>query len=53
MTGFFIRLYHFFRDHQAVYWLTMVALFVVLGFFASRIHLEEDIDKLMPSWRPS
>ena len=49
MTGFFIRLYHFFRDHQAVYWLTMVALFVVLGFFASRIHLEEDIDKLMPS----
>ena len=49
MTGFFIRLYHYFRDHQAVYWLTMVTLFVCLGFFATRIHLEEDIDKLMPS----
>ena len=49
MTELFIRLYHYFRDHQAVYWLTMVTLFVCLGFFATRIHLEEDIDKLMPS----
>jgi len=49
MTGLFIRLYHYFRDHKAVYWLSMVALFVLLGFFATRIHLEEDIDKLMPS----
>ena len=27
----------------------MAALFVFFGFFATRIHLEEDIDKLMPS----
>ena len=27
----------------------MVALFVFFGYFASRIHLEEDINKLMPS----
>lgn len=27
----------------------MVALFVFFGFFASRIHLEEDLNKLMPS----
>lgn len=44
-----IRLYHYFRDHQAVCWLSMVALFVFLGYFATCIHLEEDIDKLMPS----
>ena len=49
MTALFIRLYKFFRDHQAVCWLSMVALFVFLGYFATRIHLEEDIDKLMPS----
>ena len=49
MTKSFIRLYHYFRDHQAVCWLSMVALFVFLGYFATRIHLEEDIDKLMPS----
>ena len=41
-----IRLYRYFRDHQAVCWLSMVALFVFLGYFATRIHLEEDIDKI-------
>ena len=49
MTNFFIRLYHYFRSHQTVCWLSMAALFLVLGWFATRIHLEEDIDKLMPS----
>ena len=49
MTGLFIRLYKYFRDHQAVYWLSMVSLFVFLGYFATSIHLEEDIDKLMPA----
>lgn len=49
MTEAFIRLYRYLRDHQAVYWLSMVALFVFFGYFATRIHLEEDIDKLMPS----
>ena len=49
MTNLFIRLYHYFRSHQAICWLSMAALFLVLGWFATRIHLEEDIDKLMPS----
>ena len=49
MTEAFIRLYRYLRDHQAVCWLSMVALFVFFGYFATRIHLEEDIDKLMPS----
>ena len=49
MTRLFIRLYKYFRDHQAVCWLSMVSLFVFLGYFATSIHLEEDIDKLMPA----
>ena len=49
MTEAFIRLYRYLRNHQAVCWLSMVALFVFFGYFATRIHLEEDIDKLMPS----
>ena len=49
MTDLFIRLYHYFRNHQLVCWLSMVMLFVVFGWFATRIHLEEDINKLMPS----
>ena len=49
MTNFFIRLYRYFRSHQMVCWLSMAALFVFFGWFATRIYLEEDIDKLMPS----
>ena len=49
MTQFFVRLSTYFSRHQAVYWLSMVCLFVCFGYFAAQIHLEEDIDKLMPS----
>jgi len=49
MTSLFIRLYEYFRDHRSAYWLSMAALFVFFGYFAFQIHLEEDIDKLMPS----
>ena len=49
MTNFFIRLYRYFRNHQMVCWLSMVVLFAFFGWFATRIYLEEDIDKLMPS----
>lgn len=51
MTTFFIRIYRYFRNHRAVYWTSLVALFVFFGYFASQIHLEEDINKLMPSSR--
>ena len=49
MTNLFIRLARYFRSHQAAYWLSMVALFAFVGYFAAQINLEEDINKLMPS----
>ena len=49
MTKLFISIYRYFHKHQWQMWLSMVALFVVTGFFASQIHLEEDLNKLMPS----
>jgi len=49
MTELFIRLSGYFRNHRAVCWLSMVALFVFFGYFAMQLHLEEDINKLMPS----
>ena len=49
MTSLFIRVYRYFRSHRAVCWLSMVLLLVFFGWQASLIHLEEDIDKLMPS----
>lgn len=49
MTNLFIKIYEYLRYHRAVLWLSMVFLFIVTGFFASQIHLEEDLNKLMPS----
>ena len=49
MTNFFILIYHYFRNHRLVCWLSMVALFVFFGYFSAQLHLEEDINKLMPS----
>ena len=49
MTNLFIRLSCYFRSHRTICWLSMTALFVFFGFFAAQLHLEEDINKLMPS----
>ena len=49
MTELFIRLSRYFRGHRIVCWLSMAALFAFFGFFAAQLHLEEDINKLMPS----
>lgn len=49
MTEFCIKIYRFFRDHRAVFWVSMIALYAFFGYFASKIYLEEDINKLMPS----
>ena len=49
MTVLFVRLSQYFSKHRTVCWLSMLALFVFFGYFATRIHLEEDINKLMPS----
>ena len=49
MTELFVRLSRYFSSHRTVCWLSMVALFAFFGYFAAQIHLEEDINKLMPS----
>src|SRR5574344_1093256 len=49
MTNFFIKIYRFFKNKRAWLWSALIFLFIVFGYFASRIHFEEDINKLMPS----
>lgn len=51
MTEFVIKIYRYFKNHRPVFWCTMIFMFLFFGFFASRIHLEEDLNKLMPSSR--
>lgn len=49
MTKLVINIYRYFKNHRPVFWFTMIFMFLFFGFFASRIHLEEDLNKLMPS----
>lgn len=49
MTEFCIKVYHYFRSHRMVCWISMIIWFVCCGFFAFQIHLEEDINKLLPA----
>ena len=49
MTELFVRIYQYFHSHRLFCWLSMVSLFVLFGYFSSQIHLEEDINQLMPS----
>ncbi len=49
MTRLFVSIYHFFKGHRVIMWCSMLLLLCVSGWFATRIHLEEDLNKLMPS----
>ena len=49
MTRLFVRIYHYLRKHRAIMWCSMLLLFLFCGWFAAQIHLEEDLNKLMPS----
>lgn len=49
MTRIFLRVYNYLSKHRAVMWCSMLILFVFCGYFTSQIHLEEDLNKLMPS----
>ena len=49
MHTLFLRLYYFFRKQKALGFL-LLALFVVTGgYFATKIQLEEDVTKLIPT----
>ena len=48
MTELCIHIYRYFRRHRMVFWTVMAGLFLFCGYFASRIHLEEDLNKLFP-----
>lgn len=49
MTKLCIKIYHFFRNNRTFFWSSMIVLFIGFGYYASQIHLEEDLNKLLPS----
>lgn len=51
MTKLCIYIYRYFKHHRPVFWTSMIGLFLLFGYFSVQIHLEEDLNKLMPSSR--
>ncbi len=48
MEKIFIRLYNFFEKHRLLFWVVFTGSFLLTGFFAYKIKLEEDIASILP-----
>ncbi len=48
MEKLFTRIYHYLRTHRPVLFISLFTIFAVIALFASRIHFEEDISKVLP-----
>jgi 1-acyl-sn-glycerol-3-phosphate acyltransferase len=48
MERLFIRIYQFLLKRPVTFWISFLGSFAFIGFFATRIHLEEDISKVLP-----
>ncbi|MFT4155353.1 1-acyl-sn-glycerol-3-phosphate acyltransferase [Parafilimonas sp.] len=48
MEKLFTGIYYYFKDHRPALFISFLASFAVIAFFASRIHFEEDISKVLP-----
>ncbi len=49
MSNIFIRIYNFFQSRRTLLFLVFFFTLVVLGFFASRVKLQENILQMLPS----
>ena len=49
MEKLFITIYNFFEKRKALFWGVLAGSFLLAGWFASRIKLEEDISKILPN----
>ena len=48
MGNLFTAIYNFFERHKAWLWCCTIACFLLAGYFAAQIKLEEDITKILP-----
>lgn len=49
MAGIFIFIFRFFKKNKILFFVFLALLFGLVGYYASRIKLEEDISKMMPT----
>lgn len=48
MGNLFVAIYNFFERHKVWLWCCTIACFLLVGYFARQIKLEEDITKILP-----
>jgi 1-acyl-sn-glycerol-3-phosphate acyltransferase len=48
MEKVLVRIFRYFDAHRPVFWGCFIGSFLLLGWFASRVHFEEDISKVLP-----
>lgn len=48
MGNLFVAIYNFFEQRKAWLWCCTIASFLLVGYFAAQIKLEEDITKILP-----
>ncbi len=48
MGSFFIYIFSFFQKRKLLFWLSIIAVFVIIAFWGMKISLEEDISKFLP-----
>ncbi len=51
MERLFISIYNYFERNKGRMWIAAICSFLLLGFFASRIKIEEDISRILPHER--
>lgn len=48
METLMVKLYRFLRHHNALFWSLFIGIFLVAGFFASKIYFEQDVYNMIP-----
>ncbi len=49
MEKLFIAIYNYFEKRRPLFWVTLIGSFLLVGWLASHIKLEEDISKILPN----
>jgi uncharacterized protein len=49
MEKLFIVIYEYFEKRRLLFWATLISSFLLMGYFALQIKLEEDISKILPN----
>ena len=53
MTQFFIKLYNYFSRHKVLFYLSLCACVLFMGYFAYQVRFEENVTRFFPDTKNS